>query len=223
VLTKIVSRPSVLAAAAVALSPGGHVLLSALVERRRVTLRDDYPAVLFGDPALALAAALAGRALGPRVAASPLLSAGPLAALTGGAVLFGAWQARDEVRRGVYSREQALSPSKLWHQFVVYPGLSTLVLAPLAPATRRLLRGSAGRGERRDTVAAWAGVALWAALTLEGVRRPRTGHTAYVWRRPGRARRSAARRRPGPQLGDRLQEQRVAVVHEPLHGGALVG
>src|SRR5207302_6441936 len=51
-------HPALLALTAIAVAPGVHLLASPLLEGRKVTWRDDYAAVLVGDPLLALAAGL---------------------------------------------------------------------------------------------------------------------------------------------------------------------
>ena len=51
-------HPALLAVTVLAVSPGVHLLASPLLEGRKVTWRDDYAAVLIGDPLLALAAGL---------------------------------------------------------------------------------------------------------------------------------------------------------------------
>ena len=60
--------PALLALTAVSIAPGVHLLLSPLLEARQVTWRDDYAAVLVGDPLLAVAigvAASLSRPTGP--------------------------------------------------------------------------------------------------------------------------------------------------------------
>ena len=51
-------HPALLALTAIAAAPGVHLLASPLLEGRKVAWRDDYAAVLVGDPLLALAAGL---------------------------------------------------------------------------------------------------------------------------------------------------------------------
>ncbi|MBN1170715.1 MAG: hypothetical protein JXA67_00950 [Micromonosporaceae bacterium] len=184
VVRACLGSPGRMAATAAAITPGMHLLLSAAVERRRVTWASDYPAVLVGDPLLAISTGLAARVAGPQavLAAAPLRR--PLAPVAvGAAALFGAWQLRDEVRRGVYSRQQAVSPSKLWHQFVVYPALTPLVAGALLSATSAALAPEATRSQRVETALAWAGAAGWAVLALDAVRHPRRGHGTFDWSR----------------------------------------
>ena len=166
--------PLMLTGALLVVSPGAHLVLSALVERRRVNLRDDYPAVLFGDPALAAGAGLA-LWLGAG-ALPPTVSWWGAAAATVVGVAYGWVQTRHELAEGRYTRAQALSPSKLFHQYIVYPvfgyictsalwyGLADWRLAPVAAA------------------AVFIATSLWALLVVDAVRHPRLGHGGWDWK-----------------------------------------
>lgn len=171
----LVWGPGWLAFAIFIVSPGFHLLASPLLERRRVTWKDDYPAVLVGDPLLALSASG-----GLWLADGDLLwiagAGGAVAAMLAG-WLFGWWQTRVEVRQGRYTRRQAFAPTKLWHQYVVYPVLGYLV-------TASVMSGFAHAG-RAPVIAAFvaAGVLTWAALALDAIRHPRVGHGEFDWRR----------------------------------------
>jgi hypothetical protein len=162
-----------------------HLLLSTLVERRRMTWSTEYPAVLVGDPLLAVAAGVATHVAGVDAVLRSAPLRRPLApVIVGGAALFGAWQLRDELRRGVYTRQQAFSPSKLWHQFVVFPTLSPLVSGAVISAVAAAAAPGAGRGRRVGTALALAGIAGWGVLAVEALRHPRHGHGPFDWRRP---------------------------------------
>jgi len=67
---------------------------------------------------------------------------------------FGLVQWRDELRRRYYTRAQAVAPTKIWHQVVVYPVLGYWLW------TAGIGGLSAPRG-----AAAWAGKALLVVLT----------------------------------------------------------
>ena len=121
--------PVLLALTAIAVTPGIHLLASPLLEGRKVTWRDDYAAVLVGDPLLALAVGLGAdlsQPGGPR--GWPASWIAGCAWLAGGWT-FGLWQSRREFVAGRYTVGQILSPTKLWHQFVVYPLLGYWVTA----------------------------------------------------------------------------------------------
>lgn len=154
--------PLAFAALLVCLTPGMHLALSWFVERRQVRWRDDYAAVLVGDPLLAAAGGLA---------LASYSSAGPVswtrswpAALcaVGGGWAYGYLQSRHEVREGRYLRVQAVSPSKLWHQYVVYPVVGLLLSAAWI---------SALLAERKEPVLLAVAVGCliaWLATTVHG-------------------------------------------------------
>lgn len=153
----------------ITITPGVHLMLSATVERRRVTLQDDYPAVLFGDPALAVSAGVGVHLAAGRL--SPLADWRlGLAAMAVG-VTFGAWQSRAEVAEGRYSEAQVRSPSKRFHQYVVYPVLGYLVPTAVASGLREWepVLGSI----------MLAALMVWVVLLVEAWLHPRTGHGTW--------------------------------------------
>jgi hypothetical protein len=165
-------HPVLLALTALAVTPGVHLLASPLLEGRKVTWRDDYAAVLVGDPLLALAAGL-GASLsqpgGPR--GWPASWVAGCAWLAGGWA-FGSWQSRHEFAAGRYTLGQILSPTKLWHQFVVYPLLGYWVTAADLPGL-----GAVGTpAHRLLAVVMIACTAAWAGLAWNAIRHPKPGH-----------------------------------------------
>ena len=182
-VAKCTTSPLRIAVTTATVMPGMHLLLSTLVERRPVNWTTEYPAVLVGDPMLALSAGIAAQVAGAEtVRKSPLLRPPLAPAIAGAALAFGAWQLRDEMRRGVYTRQQAFSPSKLWHQFVVYPTMSPLVAASVLAATIAATVPEARPRHRAGAMLAWAGVAGWGFLVFDAIRRPHQGHGAFDWR-----------------------------------------
>ena len=167
--------PALLALTAVIIAPGIHLLLSPLLEARRVTWRDDYAAVLVGDPLLAVAIGVAAnlsRPAGPHGFPASWAAGG---AWIAGGWAFGLWQSRHELRTGRYSRAQTVGPTKLWHQFVVYPVLGYWVSATewsafgvvgTAPTTSRVIQAA--------LIVAATGT--WAVLAADAIRRPKIGH-----------------------------------------------
>lgn len=154
-------------------TPGVHLVASPLVEDRKVTWTDDYPAVLVGDPALAVACAAGlwladGRLLWTAAPPWALLSL----AL---AVAYGWWQTRAEIAEGRYTRAQAYSPTKLYHQYIVYPLVGYWGFNAVAAGTSNL-----SRSPLAATVMA-VGVAVWAATVVDAVRHPRVGHGSWDW------------------------------------------
>jgi hypothetical protein len=165
-------HPVLLALTAIAVTPGVHLLASPLLEGRKVTWRDDYAAVLVGDPLLALAAGLGAdlsQPGGPR--GWPASWIAGCAWLAGGWT-FGLWQSRHEFAAGRYTLGQILSRTKLWHQFVVYPLLGYWVTAAVLSGL-----GAAGSPARRLLAAVMiACTATWAGLVCDAVRHPKPGH-----------------------------------------------
>jgi hypothetical protein len=165
-------HPALLALTAIAVTPGVHLLASPLLEARKVTWRDDYAAVLIGDPLLALAAGLAASMSqpgGPR--GWPASWIAGCAWLAGGWT-FGLWQSRHEFAAGHYTRGQILSPTKLWHQFVVYSLLGYWVTAAEWSGL-----GAAGTpAHRLQAAVVIACTATWAALAWHAIRHPKPGH-----------------------------------------------
>lgn len=165
-------HPALLALAAFAVAPGVHLLLSPLLEGRKVTWRDDYAAVLIGDPLLAVAAGLSADLSQPGGPGGwPASWQAGCAWIVGGCA-FGLWQAWHEFRLGRYSLRQLLSPTKLWHQFAVYPLLGYWVSAAgwsgigAADTSARLLQAAA----------VMACTAIWGLLALNAIRHPKPGH-----------------------------------------------
>jgi hypothetical protein len=180
--------PAVAFAVAFGISPGAHVLLAAVLERRRVRPRDEFTAVVVGDPLLAVACAcgvvVSGE--GPAAPIRPLLAEGWLVMCAVVWIGFGLYQWRKELRRGFYNRDQAWAPTKIWHQVVVYPALGVLVAASslsglAAPAA------SAAEGNVAGAVLAKAAIVLsftiWCAANVYDRRNAKLGHPPYAWRR----------------------------------------
>jgi len=181
--------PWIAGVCAFAVTPGILVVIARVLERRWLVPREQFTAVVYGDPLLAAAVGLGVWLAGPR---TPHGLTGPAA---GVAVMvltlaFGLAQWRDELRRGYYTRAQAVAPTKIWHQIVVYPvlgywvwtagigGLSAPGGAPGAAAGLAAPGGAAG----------WAGKALllafvgvWAAANVYDRCHPKLGHPPFDW------------------------------------------
>jgi hypothetical protein len=167
-------HPALLALTAIAVSPGVHLLASPLLEGRTVTWRDDYAAVLIGDPLLAVAAGLGASISQPGGPHGwPASWIAGCAWLAGGWT-FGWWQSRHELAAARYTRGQILSPTKLWHQFIVYPLLGYLVTAAVWSGL-----GAADTPARHLQAAVIiACTATWAVLAWDAIRHPKPGHGA---------------------------------------------
>jgi len=161
-----------------AVTPGALVVIARGLERRWLIPREQFTAVTYGDPLLAVAAGLGVWLIGSR---TPHGLTGPVAGVVAVVVtlVFGLAQWRDELRRRYYTPAQAVAPTKIWHQLVVYPVLGywlwTAGIGGLSVA------GGAG---------VWAGKALlvvlvgaWAAANVYDRRHPKLGHPPFDWRR----------------------------------------
>ena len=175
--------PAVAFLAAFAISPGMHVFLALALERRLIRPSEQFTALIFGDPLLCFACGL-GAALASGHVPGPVRFAATPAAIVLSAVLwllFGLWQWYTEWRTGFYTTAQALAPTKIWHQLIVYPVFGTLVtfscLAGLAtppgghPAIRLIMK---------MFMAACA--LAWALMNIYDRRHPRYGHPPFDWR-----------------------------------------
>ncbi|MFC8285974.1 hypothetical protein [Streptomyces cyaneofuscatus] len=166
---------------AFAVSPGIPALLALVMERRLLRGRREFVAFFYGDPLLALAAA-AGVALCGSVPGSAVavVVSGWVPLLAVGCWLgFGVWQWWAELDAGLYTREQAWAPTKIWHQVVVYPVLGYLVTASVAAGF------AASADVAGSTVKVFMGgcVAAWIVANVYDRRHPKLGHPPYDWRR----------------------------------------
>ena len=161
-----------------AVTPGALIVIALVLERRWLVPGEQFAAVAYGDPLLAVAAGLGTWLAGPH---SPHGLTGPAAGVTVVmlGLLFGLAQWRDELRRGYYTPAQAVAPTKIWHQLVVYPVLGYW-----------LWTAGIGGLSVADGAAVWAGKALllallgvWAATNVYDRRHPKLGHPPYDWRR----------------------------------------
>ena len=132
-------------------TPGALIVIAKVLERRWLLPREQFAAVAYGDPLLAVAVTL----------------------------VFGLAQWRDELRRGYYTRAQAVAPTKIWHQLVVYPVLGYW-----------LWTAGIGGLSVAGGAAVWAGKALllalvgvWAATNVYDRRHPKLGHPPFDWHR----------------------------------------
>ncbi|TCO62123.1 hypothetical protein [Actinocrispum wychmicini] len=176
--------PLVAGAMALAITPGMHVVLALGLERRVIRPRDQFLALIYGDPLLCLACGV-GVALVPRELSGLIrsLAATQTALLVASCwLVFGIWQWRSETRLNYYSLAQALAPTKIWHQLAVYPVFGTLV-------TVTAVAGLGAPLGDRPVLAALGKVIIlgcgagWILLHLHDRRHPRLGHPPFDWRR----------------------------------------
>ncbi len=170
--------PWVAGLCAFGVTPGALIVIARLLERRWLLPREQFAAVAYGDPLLAVALGVGVWLTGARV---PHGLTGPAAGVAAMVLTlaFGLAQWRDELRRGYYTRAQAVAPTKIWHQVVVYPVMGYWLWT--ACVTGLSAPGGA---------AVWTGKALlvalvgtWAATNVYDRRHPKLGHPPFDWRR----------------------------------------
>jgi hypothetical protein len=164
---------------AFAVTPGSLIVIARLLERRWLVPGEQFTAVTYGDPILAIAVGVgtwlaAGRA--PHGLTGP--GAGLLALVL--PLIFGLAQWRDELRRGYYTRAQAVAPTKIWHQVVVYPVMGYWLWTSFA--------GGMLAADGADGAAGWAKKALlvaligiWLATNVYDRGHPKLGHPPFDW------------------------------------------
>lgn len=175
-LTGIFAHGPLLAlAASLLVSPVLPAGMAVMVEHQRWRWSQQYKAFAIGDIALAVTVS-AGAAVQPS-ASDDLWGAVSrwqywvlLAAVT-----LSLWQWRDEVKHGIYTRSQALSPTKVWHQVLTVPLISVWVFGAL------ILTGAQYRQHPLATLIASAGVIVWLALMAYDKRHPQQGHVEFDW------------------------------------------
>lgn len=158
--------------------PGGFFLLARLLERRWLTPRGEFAAVAYGDPLLAVAIGLGAWLLDgtpPRGAAAAPFG---IACLVGW-LLFGLWQWRAELRVGFYTTRQAIAPTKIYHQLVVYPLLGYWSWTAVIGGTFSQRSGATAAAGK---VVALCCVLAWVMTNVHDRRHPRLGHPPYDWR-----------------------------------------
>jgi hypothetical protein len=167
---------------AFALTPGSLIVIARLLERRWLVPREQFAAVAYGDPLLAVAVGLGTWLTGPR---TPDGLTGPAAGLAVVVItlVFGLVQWRGELRRGYYTGAQAAAPTKIWHQLVIYPVMGYWLWTACAGG---LAAGGGDSGWAGD----WAGKALllaligiWVATNVYDRGHPKLGHPPFDWRR----------------------------------------
>ena len=166
--------PWVAGACAFAVTPGSLVVLARLLERRWLVPGEQFTAVTYGDPALAITVGLGVSLAGTR---SPHGVTGAFAGWVTVAVLllFGLAQWRGELRRGYYTRAQAMAPTKIWHQVVIYPVMGYWVWTSC-------LGGLSAGGSWVAKVLLVAFLGVWVATNVYDRGHPKLGHPPFDWR-----------------------------------------
>ncbi|MFC8835956.1 hypothetical protein ACFT8V_22605 [Streptomyces griseoincarnatus] len=165
---------------AFAISPGIPAGLALTLERRVMKGSREFVAFYYGDPLLAVAAAVGVTLSGASPQASVLrFTAGLVPVILMACWLaFGVWQWHAELKAGMYTRAQAWSPTKIWHQMVVYPVLGYVVTATTV----------AGMTASTGAAGVWAKALMasclfvWAVANIYDRRHLKLGHPPYDWR-----------------------------------------
>ncbi|MFF4500431.1 hypothetical protein [Streptomyces sp. NPDC001401] len=171
--------PWVAAAATFAVTPGALWVLALVLERRLMGVRSGFVAVLLGDPLLAAAVALGvarmhGRA--PSGLAGPWFGLASLVVWLG----FGLVQWCGELRAGFFTWEQAVAPTKIWHQLIVYPLLGYWLWTA---GIGGLMAPGSGPADLSARVLIVVCVGCWVVSNGYDRSRPKLGHPPYDWRR----------------------------------------
>jgi len=170
--------PWIASLCAFAVTPGSLIVTARVLERRWLIPREQFAAVAYGDPLLAVTAGLGVWLTGPR---TPHGLTGPAAGMAAMVIMlvFGLAQWRDELRRGYYTRAQAAAPTKIWHQLVVYPVLGYWLWT--AGVGGLSVAGGAAAWTGKALLLALAGI--WAATNVYDRRHAKLGHPPFDWRR----------------------------------------
>lgn len=162
--------------AAVLVSPIGFSVIVLVVERRLVSPRTDFLALLVGDPMLGIAlGALVWLGRARRVGTENHAVGIAFAAL---ATTIAVYQWRQEYTLRFYSARQATSPSKIYHQLVIYPVLAYWFGAS---ASRGLLPAPSIERTAVALCILLVGAASWVALLIYDNSHPKLAHVPFDW------------------------------------------
>jgi hypothetical protein len=153
---------------------GGMLLLGLALERRWLKPKDMSLAFTVGDPALAIGIAIGVQIMGPN---QPCGVTGPVGQFAVGALclIFGLWQWRAEVIAKIYTQQQALSPTKIWHQLIIYPVLGIWIFITIVGGLTNASQHSLA------PVLMIGSIAIWSGTCVHSIRHPRLGHPPYDW------------------------------------------
>ncbi|MBT1003958.1 hypothetical protein KIH31_15310 [Paenarthrobacter sp. DKR-5] len=163
--------------ASLIITPGMPLLLAALTEHRMLRPSRDFLSLVLGDLALAVAAGTATAVIDQEQLSPPLWLSGPTGWLIPAAgLVFGLHQVRTELKTLFYIREQAWAPTKIYHQFVIYPVHGYLLTSTVPTAL-------ASAGPPASKLVITAAVSLWGAALIYDTRHPKLGHAPFDWSR----------------------------------------
>lgn len=159
---------------AAGVSPGGLWLIAIALERRLPRWSSEFVTVSIGDPAVAVALAIGSTY--SMNAPQPWTSTTVVGAVSALWIVFGAVQLSFEIRNNFYTTQQGMSPSKLWHQFIVYPVLGSMMWIVVVA-----LVVAPGHLPAKLLTVFFGGV--WITCMVIDRRRPVLGHAPFIWRR----------------------------------------
>ncbi len=174
--------PWVAAITSLAVTPVGYAAIAAVLERRLLRVRTEFVALLFGDLLLALSIGLGTWLLGRREL--PYVASLPFSlAISCFWLGFGLLQWRAEMRGGFYTRDQALAPTKIWHQVVIYPVLGYLSWTACVGGLLAWDSSSPAILQIAAKAAVVGLIAAWLLAIAYDRRHPKLGHPPYDWRK----------------------------------------
>jgi len=160
----------------------GYAAIAAVLERRLLRVRTEFVALLFGDLLLALSIGLGTWLLGRREL--PYVASLPFSlAISCFWLGFGLLQWRAEMRGGFYTRDQALAPTKIWHQVVIYPVLGYLSWTACVGGLLAWDSSSPAILQIAAKAAVVGLIAAWLLAIAYDRRHPKLGHPPYDWRK----------------------------------------
>lgn len=176
-LAPLAHGPWVALGAALLVSPIGLVVIAGVLERRLLRLREQYWAFIVGDPLLATALAAFVSIDPPTVwASSTVTRPVVLGGVAGLWLIFALWQWKHEVRSGVYSTAQALSPSKIWHQLIIYPVLGVWLWSAVLTSAPHWAAHPLPAGAAICCLVSWTMLAAFDGSHVK------LGHVPFNWR-----------------------------------------
>lgn len=175
-LVPLTHGPWVALGSALLVTPIGLILIAGVFERRLLRPREQYFAFILGDPLLATAVAAFVSINTPKVLASSNVTRPVVLDLVAAVWLtFGLWQWKHEIHRGAYNTAQALSPSKIWHQLIIYPLLGVWLWSAILTSAPHWAAHPLPAG------AAICCLATWAMLLAYDSSHIKLGHAPYDW------------------------------------------
>jgi hypothetical protein len=168
--------------ASLAVTPLGYAAIAALLERRILRIREEYIALIYGDPLLAVAVAVGTWLLHGQLPKG-IAGSGPSLFCMCSWLGLGLIQWLTDLRSGRYTLSQASAPTKIWHQLVVYPVIGYWTWAACAGGILTPDTSSDATPRIAAKTAIALCIAAWMLANVYDRRHPKLGHPPYDWRR----------------------------------------